>query len=116
MIILRNKFIGCNTSFDVHCTSEPIVQSVEMFLDAVFSSLSAPLVDVKSLTGQPCIINNLETTMGHEYIGTDSLISNIEEIEAASSRPPDYREKPLVAVVLGSGGGKLDFLRNAAAV
>jgi len=74
--------------------------------------MSAPMADIKSATGIPCVINYCVATMGHEYIGVDSLNENIAEIQKAILCPPDFREKPLVAIVLGSGGGKTRLLEE----
>jgi len=88
------------------------VQSNDKFLDGILPQMSAPLADVRRLTGDPCIIVNLESTMEHDYIGADSLKLNLESIEDALAFSPGPRKKSVVAVVLGSGGGKTRLLEE----
>jgi hypothetical protein len=88
------------------------------FLDSVMppGDMSADVASMKSLTGQPCIINVNEATMGHEYINKSSLAYNLKEINGAIDRPADYRDNPVVMVVLGSGGGKTRLLEEPPAL
>jgi hypothetical protein len=93
---------------------ETELAAYDCFLDSVMprDKMSADVASMKSLTGQPCIINVNEATMGHEYINTSSLAESLGEINGAIDRPASYRFKPVVMVVLGSGGGKTRLLEE----
>jgi hypothetical protein len=50
--------------------------------------------------------------MGPEYINNYSLAKNLQDLNEAIDGPADYRDKPWMVVVVGSGGGKTRLLEE----
>ena len=83
------------------------------FIDELMIPLSSlRLDDIKAAQGKSCIIDNPDETMANTYLDQESLKANVKNITYALNKKPNSRSKPLLATVMGSGGGKTRLLEE----
>ena len=89
-----------------------LMLSADDWLAKIIPERSADLRIIKSETGLPCIINCPEVTMSNPYINDESLSKCLQQIKEALEERSDSRIKSVLAVIIGSGGGKTRLLEE----
>ena len=92
---------------------DSIIPAQKSFIDELIVPLTFSRLNIiKAAEGKSCIIDIPDETMANAYLDQNSLKANVKRITNALNKAPNARSKPLVATVMGSGGGKTRLLEE----